>query len=158
MDQVQRIRFTPENRDRFELILNYLNSDRYPINGSISNNKALNLCVETFYNLFVETDPNVASKTFNSLINDYQRVRDNSESLVLQKLNRLDRLVSSDKYIAMQIFKNMVLSPDDKILKINSIYARDTFENKFEHVLMNQIQQDRNLNFNLKNKNGRQSK
>lgn len=146
------LRLTPENKERMRLISEYFNSDRYPVEGSISANFAINFCIETFYNLFVETDPNITPKRYHEAINDYIRVRDNEDNDVMRKLNRIDQMISQDKYINMGIFKSLVIDPESKMQDIKSIYLSDSFESKFEQFLSNQVKSDRNYNYNMKHR------
>lgn len=155
MNKKQNVRLTLENKERLELVISYLNSDRYPYHETISINKAINFTIEIFYNLFVETDPNVTPKNFIYLMGNYQNIRDNQEGKLIRKLNKIDQLISEVKYIDMEFFKQIILSPEEKITAIESIYTPNTFENSFEKILLGIVSRDRNINFNLKNKTKR---
>ncbi|KAF0370747.1 hypothetical protein GBO60_06015 [Pediococcus acidilactici] len=152
MNKKQNISLTPENVDRLTLILDYLKSDRYPINvGYISTNKAINLAIQTFYNLFVETEEGLP-KTFNQSMSLYQRVRDQKEDSAISKLNRIDDLIVQNKYLLMQIFKNVTFDSAEKIESMESVIIPDTFENKVQRFVKNQVKQDKNRLYNLKHK------
>lgn len=145
------VRLTPENKERMKLINNYFNSDRYP-NDAISINKAINICIEVFYNLFVENGPNVTPKMFYESLHQYQNIRDNRESMLMTKLNRLDQQLSENKYIEMQLFKRLVINAEERKNDITSIYSKGSFENEFEKILRSLVQQDRNYSYNMKHK------
>lgn len=132
-----------------------MNSDRYPYHETISINKAINFTIEIFLQFIRGNRSDVTPKNFIYLMGNYQNIRDNQEGKLIRKLNKIDQLISEVKYTDMEFFKQIILSPEEKITVIESIYTPNTFENTFEKILLGIVTRDRNINFNLKNKTKR---
>lgn len=147
------IKLTEENQERFSAIeayakLNGMEFGRTPAH--LSRNKILNLVIENFYELFLKSE-NDSQHNYRKQLVKYLRVRDRKLDPNTQKLNRLDLITTHNLYMVLELYRALVLD-QDKIDKMESMFVKNSPEFKMVKLLTNQIVQDKNRNFNLKNK------
>lgn len=147
------VKLTAENQEKFSAIEAYakINGTYFGNNSRLSRNKIVNLIIENFYELFLHVDDSKQNKNYKKQYSKYLRVRDQKMDPNTRKLNHLDLLTTQILYMNFELFRTLVLD-QDKINNIQSMFVKDSPEFKMAKLLTNQIVQDRNRNFNLKNK------
>lgn len=155
MNKKVALKLTSENMERLQAIeayakLNGMEFGKTPAH--LSRNKILNLIIENFYELFLKSE-NDTQHDYRKQLVKYLRVRDRKMDPNTQKLNRLDLITTQNLYMVLELYRALVLD-QDKIDEMESMFVKNSSEFKMVKLLTNQIVQDRNRNFNLKNKAG----